>query len=180
MHPLDVVRVQPDADNIYLTATGERQIQKVTPDKKVSVVAQNFEADPKLAKGPNDLVVAKNGTVYFTDPNGYYGDAPNGTVYWISGGKAAVSLADNEALTFTSGLSATLTATVAGGWTYLEVPDLAPNMELVRVVRSDGVELGVGDVVWRTDRTFKASETGATRENLIHLLDKNSTGSPSR
>lgn len=79
------------SDNIYLTATGERKIMKVTPDKKVSVVAENFEANPKLSKGPNDLVVAKNGTIYFTDPNGYYGDSPNGTVYRIPpGGKAEV------------------------------------------------------------------------------------------
>jgi hypothetical protein len=31
--------------------------------------------------------------------------------------------------------------------------------------------------VWRTDRTFRASDTGATREHLIHLLDKDSPGS---
>jgi sugar lactone lactonase YvrE len=73
-----------DADNIFLTATGERKILKVSPDKKVSVVAENFEANPSLSKGPNDLVVASNGTVYFTDPNGYYGDAPNGTIYRVA------------------------------------------------------------------------------------------------
>jgi len=78
-----------DADNIYLTATGERKILKVTPDKKVSTIAENFEANPSLSKGPNDLVVAKNGTVYFTDPNGYFGDAPNGTVYRIPPGRKA-------------------------------------------------------------------------------------------
>ena len=73
-----------DADNIFLTATDEREVWKLSPAKKVTVVAKKgFEADPKLAKGPNDVVSAKNGIVYFTDPNGYYGDAPNGTVYWI-------------------------------------------------------------------------------------------------
>jgi gluconolactonase len=71
------------ADNIFVTATDERQILKVTPQKKVTVVARGFEKDPKTAKGPNDLVVAKNGTIYFTDPNGYYGDAPNGTIYRV-------------------------------------------------------------------------------------------------
>jgi gluconolactonase len=71
------------ADNIYATATDERQMLKITPQKKITVIAKGFEKDPKTAKGPNDLVVAKNGTVYFTDPNGYYGDAPNGTVYRI-------------------------------------------------------------------------------------------------
>jgi gluconolactonase len=73
-----------NADNIFITATGERQILKVTPDKKVSLVAENFEANPAISKGPNDLVVTSNGTIYFTDPNGYYGDAPNGTVYRVA------------------------------------------------------------------------------------------------
>lgn len=77
-------------DNVYATSTGERQILKITPDRKVLVVARNFEANPKIAKGPNDLVVAANGTIYFTDPNGYEGEAPNGTVYRVSGGKTTV------------------------------------------------------------------------------------------
>jgi gluconolactonase len=71
------------ADNLFLTATDEREVWKLDPAKKVTVIARRFEADPKIAKGPNDLVVAANGTVYFTDPNGYYGDSPNGTVYRI-------------------------------------------------------------------------------------------------
>lgn len=70
-------------DHIFATATDERQIIRITPDRKVTTIAKGFEADPKLAKGPNDLVVARNGSVWFTDPKGYYGDAPNGTVYYI-------------------------------------------------------------------------------------------------
>jgi gluconolactonase len=77
-------------DNVYATATGERQILRITPDRKVLVIARNFEANPKIAKGPNDLVVASNGTIYFTDPNGYEGEAPNGTVYRVSGGNTTV------------------------------------------------------------------------------------------
>ena len=72
-----------DADNIFLTATDEREIQKVSPKKQVMTIARGFEKDTKTPKGPNDLVVAKNGTIYFTDPNGFYGDSPNGTVYRI-------------------------------------------------------------------------------------------------
>jgi sugar lactone lactonase YvrE len=83
-----------DQDNIFVTATNERQILKVTPQKKVSVVAAKFEADPKVAKGPNDLIVAKNGTIYFTDPNGYDGSAPNGTVYMVRNGKTSVFSAE--------------------------------------------------------------------------------------
>lgn len=70
-------------DNIFLTATDEREVWKLSPKKKVTVIAKKFEDDPKTAKGPNDIVVASNGTVYFTDPNGYYGESPNGTVYRI-------------------------------------------------------------------------------------------------
>src|SRR5580693_8645590 len=66
-------------------------LSTITPDKKMSVVAQSFESDPKTAKGPNDLVVTKNGTCYFTDPNGYYGDSAPGTVYYVTpGGKTSV------------------------------------------------------------------------------------------
>jgi len=83
------------SDNIYATATDERQMLKLSPTKKVTVIAKGFEADPKLAKGPNDVVVSDGGMVYFTDPNGYYGDAPNGTVYWIDrGGKTRVFSAE--------------------------------------------------------------------------------------
>jgi gluconolactonase len=92
-----------DSDNIFLTATGERKILNVSPDKKVSVVAENFEANPSLSKGPNDLVVTKTGTVYFTDPNGYYGDAPNGTVYRVApDGRTSVF---SEAITGPNGIS---------------------------------------------------------------------------
>jgi len=80
-----------DADVMFATATDERQMVKVTPDKKVSVIAKGFEKDAKVSKGPNDLVVAKDGTVYFTAPNGYDGSAPNGTIYKIgTDGKTSV------------------------------------------------------------------------------------------
>lgn len=72
-----------DADNIFVTATGERQILKITPNKQVTVVAENFDAMPEVSKGPNDLVVHPNGTIYFTAPNGYDGKAPKGTIYEI-------------------------------------------------------------------------------------------------
>ena len=79
------------ADNIFLTATDEREIQKVSPKKQVTTIARGFETDSKTQKGPNDLVVAKNGTIYFTDPNGYYGDSPNGTIYRVDpSGKTTV------------------------------------------------------------------------------------------
>jgi gluconolactonase len=70
-------------DNVFVTATGEKQILKVGPDKKVTVVAENFDLMPAVSKGPNDLIVLDNGVILFTAPNGYDGRAPNGTVYRI-------------------------------------------------------------------------------------------------
>lgn len=70
-------------DSIYLTATGEREVQVLAPDGGVRVVASGFEADSDRAKGPNDITVSSSGTVYFTDPNGYYGESEPGTVYRI-------------------------------------------------------------------------------------------------
>ncbi len=81
-------------DNIYLTATGERQVQKLAPDGALTVLADGFEADPETATGPNDITVSKSGNVYFTDPNGYYGEAAPGTVYRIDPA-GAVSVFDD-------------------------------------------------------------------------------------
>ena len=67
----------------YLAVATKAGPGKITPQKKVTTIARGFEKDPKIAKGPNDLVVAKNRTIYFTDPNGYDGSAPNGTIYRI-------------------------------------------------------------------------------------------------
>jgi gluconolactonase len=91
-----------DADVLYATATDEREILKVTPDKKVSTIAKGFEKDPKTSKGPNDLVVAKDGTVYFTAPNGYDGSAPNGTIYRI--GKDGKTSVFSEEITGPNGI----------------------------------------------------------------------------
>ncbi len=49
-------------------------------------------------------------------------------------------------------------------------------MELVGITRSDGRVIDVADMSWRTDRTFRPGEPGATNENLLHLLDRDSTG----
>jgi gluconolactonase len=82
-------------DNLFVTATGEQQILKVTPDKQVSVVAEKFDVMPGKSKGPNDLVVMTNGVILFTEPNGYDGTAPKGTIYRIDR-KGKVSVFSQE------------------------------------------------------------------------------------
>ena len=97
-------------------------------------------------------------------------------LYLSTGGQAPVSIAQDASITAINGSQMHLTATMASGWSYLTVPDPEPGMELVSVKRSDGTLLSIDNTVWRTDRTFLASETGARTENNIHLLDYNSTG----
>jgi hypothetical protein len=69
-----------------------------------------------------------------------------------------------------------VTAEVSAGWTYLKVEDMPAGYRLTKVLRSDGTELPLGDMVWRTTRTFRPGDTGATLENRLHLVDRNSTG----
>jgi hypothetical protein len=75
-----------------------------------------------------------------------------------------------------SDLQVQLAATMPGGWAYLRMADPGPTFSLYRVVRSDGKEMLVGTNVWTTDRSFPSALAGAVRENLLHLLDFNSTG----
>ncbi|MEO6036575.1 MAG: putative Ig domain-containing protein, partial [Verrucomicrobiota bacterium] len=65
-----------------------------------------------------------------------------------------------------------------GDWVYLRVPDPGTGQyHLTRVTRSDGVEIPVETNVWTTDRTFIGLSKRPIRENILHLLDYNSTGS---
>ena len=73
-----------EQDNIYVTGPGERKLWKVSTDKQVTVLAEKFEPDPASSKGPNDLVKAPNGSIYFTDPNGFYGESAPGTIYRLT------------------------------------------------------------------------------------------------
>lgn len=78
-------------NNIYVTLVGDRQIAKVTPQKKVTILAKNFELKSPASRGPNDLVQAPNKSIYFTDPNAFDGSAAPGTVYRLApNGKVTV------------------------------------------------------------------------------------------
>jgi gluconolactonase len=56
-----------DHDGNLLTCADEKnQLWSIAPDKKVTVLVENFEG--KRLNGPNDLWIAPRGDVYFTDP----------------------------------------------------------------------------------------------------------------
>lgn len=107
-------------------------------------------------------------------------DALPDTLYLSTGATNPVAVVQqaNAAAPNAGDLDVQLTAAMPQGWGYLRVPDPADGQfQLQRVVRSDGVEIYFGTNVWTTDRTFLGQGRRPVRENILHLLDYNSTGS---
>jgi hypothetical protein len=70
-----------------------------------------------------------------------------------------------------------MTASVGDGWSYFRLPDPANGkFRLKRVTRSDGFVVSVQTNAWTTDRTFVGRGKRPTYENILHLLDHDSTG----
>jgi hypothetical protein len=101
------------------------------------------------------------------------------TLYLSDGTVAPVNLATGatvDAPARDGRLTVTLNADMPSGWAYLRMPDPGAGFRLVRVVRSDGRVIAAGVNAWTTDRSFPARQAGSRKENLLHLLDANSTG----
>ena len=102
------------------------------------------------------------------------------TLYLSDGSTNHVAVVTNDVVTGTlspDNLQVELTAAMPGGWGYLNVPDPANGQyRLVGVVRSDNVIVPVETNVWVTDRTFYGLGRRPAYENILHLLDYNSTG----
>jgi sugar lactone lactonase YvrE len=170
-------------DNIYLTATNERQILKVSPDKKVSVAAEKFEADPEVSKGPNDLVVASGGTVYFTAPNGYDGSAPNGTVYRTSAdgktsvfsgeitGPNGIVLSADETTLYVSHNTAPTTAKIEA-WPIQSDGTAGPMRELITVPDcvADGMAVDQQGNVWLTCYSFGTAHLVSPQGTILQTI----------
>lgn len=156
-----------DADNIFLTATNEREVQKLNPAKKMTVIAKRFEAEPKVATGPNDIVVAKNKVVYFTDPNGYYGESPNGTVYWIDAkgktsvfskeitGPNGINLSNDEKTLYVAHNTAKTTSKITS-WSLQENGGPGAIKEIATVPNcvADGMAIDSEGAIWLTCYSF--------------------------
>lgn len=100
---------------------------------------------------------------------------------WLSDGRTfpvtVVEQGSVDATPNASRLQVHLNATLPPGWVYLRIPEPSNGgLQLVRVERADGSSLGVGTNAWTTDRTFVGRERPPVRENILHLLDYNSTG----
>ena len=103
------------------------------------------------------------------------------TLYLSDGRIFPVNLVSNgtaDGVPTNGDLEVQLTASLPAGWNYLRVPDPGDgHFRLIKVVRSDGVEIAFDKNVWTTDRTFIGMGRRPIRENILHLLDYNGTGS---
>ncbi len=110
------------------------------------------------------------------DPNSF----PD-TLYLSDGSTNHVQAVMNDAVLGTlspANLQIQVTAPMPGGWAYLNVPDPGNgNYILTGIVRSDSTRVPVNTNAWVTDRTFIGLSKAPIRENILHLLDYNSTGS---
>lgn len=70
-----------------------------------------------------------------------------------------------------------LTADMTTRWSYLRFSDPGANMRLARVVRSDRVEIPVGENAWQTTWVFAEGNAQYLRQPRLHLLDYASPGS---
>ena len=102
------------------------------------------------------------------------------TLYLSDGTTNAVEVVTNAVVTGTlsaGNLQIQISAALPGGWAYLRIPD--PGNGLYRLVgmrRSDNGIVAVNTNAWVTARTFYGQGTRPVSENILHLLDHNSTG----
>jgi len=52
--------------NLWACADEKNELWQISPDKKVNKILDNYQ--DKFLNGPNDLWIARNGGIYFTDP----------------------------------------------------------------------------------------------------------------
>ena len=87
--------------NLYACDFGIGAILRFSPQGESHVVSRGYLGRP--FHRPNDLAFGPDGNLYFTDPNHYNPDQPDGAVYRISPDGAAVSVADS--LAFPNGIA---------------------------------------------------------------------------
>lgn len=168
-----------ERDYIFFTATDERQVQMLAPDGTVTTLAEEFETNPALAKGPNDITVSRSGVVYFTDPKGYDGMSEPGTVYRIDlegqvsifddsvvGPNGIVLSPDDRVLYVSNNVAETTSQLVR--WHLAEDGSALGPKEVVAEISpcvADGMAANVDGHIWLTCYSF----------GVAHLIDP-STG----
>jgi len=88
--------------NLFACDYGLKAIVKISPAKSMTIIADSSQSQP--FNRPNDLAFSKSGNLYFTDPNRYDRQNPDGKVYCISGKDRSVRIVHN-AIAFPNGIA---------------------------------------------------------------------------
>lgn len=114
-----------------------------------------------------------------------FNDYPD-TIHFSDGGSADVGL--YQLVTYITsnplpngGFEATIGAELStSGWSYLRIADPGEGGYVITAAErcEDGLDLMANTNVWLTDRTFEGLGNRPLRENVFHLLDCNTSGTP--
>lgn len=117
---------------------------------------------------------------FLTNDVSDFNDYPD-TVHLSDGGTAPVTVFELASATPTTlpngNLEVQLSTGLGTGWSYLRIPDPGSGMHLIGAIRSDGLDMMVNTNVWTTDRTFDVFGSRPVYEDILHLVDCDSTGS---
>jgi len=135
------------------------------------------EAQGVFADGKYDFLVND-----YEDPT--YEPVPD-SLYLSDGGVAPVSVGaflSADGSVSPTDLDVIVEAEMPDEWSYLKLADPGAGLyQLIQVVRLDELgnpvgEVPVGTNAWTTDRSYKESEKQPVYEDIVHLLDYDSTG----
>jgi hypothetical protein len=100
------------------------------------------------------------------------------TLYLSDSSVAPVTAVTNASVTGTVGGGLTLSGVWPAGWVYLRLNDPSQGAAtLGHVRRANGTDVRLGDNAWTTHRIIRLPNTVAYREDFIHILDYNPSGS---
>ena len=156
----------------HLDGFGDERLSLIQ-DVEIHEMIHMIEAQGSKADGLPDFLVNDVADIR---------DLPD-TVHLSDGSTAPVAVHESAGAVppqvSAGSLVVSLTVTNMGaGWGYLRIPDPgAGDFRLVRVERSDGRVLPLDRNVWTTDRTFIGLGRRAIYEDVLHLVDCDSTGS---
>ncbi|MDQ8189471.1 putative Ig domain-containing protein [Roseibacillus persicicus] len=114
-----------------------------------------------------------------------FNDFPD-TIHFSDGGSEDVNLYQQVTYITSNplpggGFEATIGAELStSGWSYLRILDPGEGDYFLTAAErcEDGLDLLAGTNVWLTDRTFEGLGKRPRRENILHLLDCNTSGTP--
>ncbi len=140
--------------------------------KSVAIHEMNHlvEAQPPFDDGLPDFLVND-----VEDENDY----PD-TLHLSDGSVAPVTVVEEAQILGDLGESSrsvSISAAMPAEWGYLRVAEPSDGaMRLMRVLRSDGVEIPLDTNAWVTDRTFVGMGLRPVYENILHIFDYGGTG----